>query len=64
MPKFEVFKTDPYASETERKTEVSEVIEAKNIGVSNGVLYLMGDSGNTAIFAKDYWTRCVKLGDE
>jgi hypothetical protein len=61
MAKFEVFKNFPDRVTSE---EYSEVIEAKNIGVSNGVLYLMGDSGNIAIFGRDYWTRCVRLEDE
>ena len=61
MPKFEVVKNYPDRALSE---EYTEVIEAVNIGVSNGVLYLMGEKGNVAIFGRDYWQRVVKLEDD
>jgi hypothetical protein len=39
-------------------------VTSKNVGVSNGVLYLMSDTGNVAVFAKDQWLRVQRLEDE
>lgn len=36
------------------------VVEAENVGVSNGVLYLMSGTGNKAVFAREEWTKAIR----
>lgn len=35
-------------------------VEAENVGVSNGVLYLMSGTGNKAVFAREEWTKAIR----
>lgn len=35
-------------------------VSARNVGVSNGVLYLMTETGNKAVFAREEWTKAVR----
>lgn len=54
-----------YAVTTRAKTaddfKYDEVIvEAENVGVSNGVLYLMSGTDNKAVFAREEWTKAIR----
>lgn len=35
-------------------------VSANNVGVSNGVLYLMSETGNVAVFAREEWTKAIR----
>lgn len=35
-------------------------VSARNVGVSNGVLYLMTETGNKAVFAREEWTKAIR----